>query len=50
VVVLNEGDLTSDEALKEKLAKEQGIRMIENVDSYYVIFMYSCTYQVIFFF
>lgn len=31
VVVLNEGDLTSDEALKEKLAKEQGIKLIKNI-------------------
>jgi len=27
VVVLNKGDLTSEEALKEKSIKEQGIRL-----------------------
>lgn len=28
VVVLNEGDLTSEEALKEKLAKEHGMNIL----------------------
>lgn len=35
VVVLNEGDLTSEEALKDKLAKERG-RILLNHSEFYL--------------
>lgn len=31
MVVLKEGDLTSDQALEEKLAKERGMKLLINI-------------------